>query len=348
MRLALTEEFLARGFKVDIVVESADGPLARQVPNGARVIDLQAPRARKALWKLSKYLRKERPAALISSMAHQGVIAALAGLLAFRRTPIFMTFHNFLGREIQDANDTNLPRLIRLLAPMCRAGICVSKGVAEDLIAVTGVHPTFVEVIYNPASPQPAQLEMPLAPDLRLPKQDFVVSIGRLVPQKNQHLLLEAMRLVNDVRPIDLVIVGEGPMKEELEAKCRSLGLEGRVRFVGYTGNPLPVVSQAKLFVLSSDYEGFGNVIVEALACGTPVVSTDCPYGPSEILDGGRFGRLTPVGNARALADAMLETLDVPPSRELLRARAADFGRAKIASEYLSMLDRRVNKCTVS
>jgi glycosyltransferase involved in cell wall biosynthesis len=340
MRIALAREFVRRGLQVDIIVETAQGPLRSLLPQEVRLVDLKASRARHAILRLARHIRETRPDVLIASMGHQNVVAALAGLVALRRVPIFMTFHNFLGREIVKKNYRKLPVLIRLLAPFCKGVICVSQGVAADVIDVTGIDKSLVTVIHNPAAPDSSLLDA--APPIDLPVNRYVASIGRLTEQKNQRLLIDALYEVNREQSVDLVLVGEGPLRQQLEAHAAGLGLQANVHFAGYVDNPLPIVRRAQAFVLSSDYEGFGNVIVEALACGVPVVSTDCPYGPSEILDGGRHGQLVPVGDKFALASGIIEAISKPVDRESLQQRAAFFDCASIADEYLLFLARRV------
>ena len=182
-------------------------------------------------------------------------------------------------------------------------------------------------VIYNPAfTPDtPASADQPVQ-DLPVPPggDPLIVTVGRLEPQKDHATLLRAFCRLLTARPARLLILGEGSLDEELRGFVRRKDLGRRVHFTGYVGNPLPLIKRADLFVLSSRYEGFGNVLVEALACGSRIVSTDCPSGPAEILDHGAFGALVPVGDADALATAMLSALntEVDADRQTRRAHA--------------------------
>jgi len=162
-----------------------------------------------------------------------------------------------------------------------------------------------------------------------------ILAVGRLVVQKDYPTLLRAFSLVRRKRQAHLLILGEGQERPRLEALVRQLGLTENVQMPGFVKNPYAYMARARLLVLSSKWEGFGNVLMEALACGTPVVSTDCKSGPGEILAEGRFGRLVPVGDAQALAAAMLETLQTPPDQAMLRQRAQDFTLEKSVKEYL-------------
>ncbi len=154
--------------------------------------------------------------------------------------------------------------------------------------------------------------------------------------KNHPHLLRAFARLAcNDAR---LMFVGDGAGRDALLALARELGVADRVILAGFQSDPMPFYQTADLFALSSDYEGFGNVIVEAMACGTPVVSTDCPSGPAEILEGGKYGRLVPVDDIEAMASAIAATLDEPAPTDQLKARAADFQPAKAAKAYLDLL----------
>jgi glycosyltransferase involved in cell wall biosynthesis len=164
-----------------------------------------------------------------------------------------------------------------------------------------------------------------------------ILGVGRLTPAKDFPTLLRAFARVRQVRAVRLVILGEGELRGTLEALVRDLGLEDSVSLPGFVQNPYAYMARAKLFVLSSAWEGFGSALVEAMACGLPVVSTDCG-GPSEILEGGMYGRLVPVGDPQALAEAILTALVEPPQADLLRARAEDFSVEKIADQYLEVL----------
>ena len=165
-----------------------------------------------------------------------------------------------------------------------------------------------------------------------------ILSAGRFTEQKDFSTLVKAFVLVADRQPSRLVILGEGRERKKLERLVRELGLVDRVSFPGWIENPFALMARASLFVVSSRYEGFSRVLVEALACGCPCVSTDCPAGPAEILDNGRIGPLVPVGDERALASAMLRVLERRPEESVLRERAADFSVNRAAAEYEALL----------
>ncbi len=225
-----------------------------------------------------------------------------------------------------------MPRWAHRHADAC---IAVSAGVAEDVARLAGIGRDRIAVIHNP-------VELPAASDdgegatvWGTDGARRVLTAGRLVPQKNHALLLEAFARLLDSVEARLVILGEGPLRAALERRAAELGIAHAVSLPGFLLHPWPVYAAADLFVLSSDFEGFGNVLVEALACGLPVVSTDCPSGPREILDDGAFGTLVPCGDAAALAEAMRRALTEGHDPEKPKARAAGFTPARAADAYL-------------
>ena len=168
-----------------------------------------------------------------------------------------------------------------------------------------------------------------------------LLSVGRLARQKDFPTLLNAFARVRDTFPVRLLILGEGRQRARLEALVLSLGIAGDVAFPGFTMNPFPYMSQAAAFVLSSAWEGAPGALIEAMACGCPVVSTDCPSGPAEILADGQYGPLVPVGDDRALADAIVTVLEKRPDPERLQTRASMFSVERVADRYLDVMLKR-------
>jgi glycosyltransferase involved in cell wall biosynthesis len=336
------EEYLTRGYDVDFVLMRASGQLMDEVPQGARIFDLGASRLRNTLWPLVIYLRRERPDAMRVSMWPLTCVALVARGLASSRCRVVVSDHNMLSTAYAGWGGLHRKALKTTLAltyPHADARVAVSSGVADDLAALSGMSRSRFEVIYNPI-PLPVLSDSSISPPHRVCNGSGrrILSVGTLKAQKNHALLIRAfarmMRLPNDL----LTIVGEGALRPDLEALARSEGVEACVSFPGFTAEPGRYYGQADLFVLSSDYEGFGNVLVEALAHGIPVVSTDCLSGPAEILENGRYGRLVPVGDASALASAMEEALASDHDPKALRRRAADFAPSKAADAYLRLL----------
>lgn len=342
VNITLAGQFLRRGFPVDIVTAEDVTP-KYPIPHGARHIVLDAKRTRKFLLPFARYLRSERPAAVVASMWPFTTACVLARRLARSAAPIIVCEHCNLSEQYGGRgllHKLMLSRSIGMTYPMAQGRVAVSGGVADDIAAVSGIARDSISVIYNPV---PAGCETPVDPvaadalwsGWRGPR---IVTVGRLKEQKNHALLIRAFKKLLLTHEARLMIVGAGELAQATVAVARLEGVAGKVLLPGETMDPTPYYRSADVFALSSDYEGFGNVIVEALACGVPVVSTDCRSGPSEILAGGRYGRLVPVGDADALAHAMAEALTATPDRQALKRRAADFAPERIVDDYLKVL----------
>jgi glycosyltransferase involved in cell wall biosynthesis len=231
--------------------------------------------------------------------------------------------------------------LIGKVYPLAERIVTVSRGVADDLATCTGLPRVTIGTIYNPiltteiAEKAQAPISHTWLPPTAIP---VILGVGRLVPQKDFPTLLKAFAHVHRKQPARLLILGEGRERAKLEALASELGIAEKVSLPGFEPNPYAFMSQASVFVLSSAWEGLPNALIEALACGCPVVSTNCPSGPQEILGNGAFGPLVPVGEDRALAEAILHTLEQPPNSDRLRSRAAEFDIQTIAQQYLQAL----------
>lgn len=231
--------------------------------------------------------------------------------------------------------------LIRKLYPKADAIIAISNGVKDDLISLR-VDPNKIHVIYNPllisaglTYTQPPQIPWS-------ERRSTIVTVGRLVPSKDHALLLEAFAKVREKLDSKLIIVGDGPERSRLEKLARDLGIDDDVWFTGWRQDPHSIMSRCDVFVMTSRYEGFGNVIVEAMACGLPVISTDCPGGPREILQGGDAGLLVPVGDVQKLAQSIIEILTDSQLRnryaEKSIRRVRDFDIERIADQYIGVM----------
>lgn len=343
MKINLAAVLLRQGCEVTFVLHRAEGALLPMLPPGARIHSLEAGRTLAALRPLARFLRRERPEVMLCSMGHNNIMALWARRLAGGNCKVVVSQHNAMSSESAAMGNWQhraLPVLCRMFFGWADAIVAVSQGVADDMAAVTGIARERIRVIYNPvvdAGFDDRAGEEPDHPWLAPGQPPVFVGMGRLTPQKDFPTLIRAFARLPDSLGARLLILGEGPLRAELEALICALGLGGRAALAGFQANPLPYLRRSAAFVLSSRYEGFGNVIVEALACGAPVVSTDCPYGPAEILENGRFGRLTPVGDPEALAAAMTAALAEPPPRGLLRARSRDFAVEAIAGKYLDL-----------
>lgn len=304
---------------VDLVLAGSDGALLDEVPPSVRVVELGARRVASSLPGLVRYLGTSRPDAVLSALTHTNIVAIVARALARATPPLVVCEQSHLSTataQAQRRRDRVLPRVLRVLYPRAEAIVAVSNGVADDLAEQIGVDRRRVTVIPNPIAVDAlrARAAAPtMDPWLDEPDHPPVaVAVGRLTEQKDFPTLLDALAVCRRTVPLRLVILGEGEDRAMLTDQIERLGLSEAVKLPGFASNPYAHLGAADVFVLSSRWEGLPTVLLEALAVGTPVVSTDCPSGPSEILDNGAFGWLVPVGDANALATAILAALEGP------------------------------------
>ncbi|TSE18224.1 N-acetylgalactosamine-N,N'-diacetylbacillosaminyl-diphospho-undecaprenol 4-alpha-N-acetylgalactosaminyltransferase [Tepidimonas alkaliphilus] len=344
--VTLANGIAARGFAVDLVLARAQGPYLADVGRDVRIVDLKAGRVVRALLPLVRYWRRERPVAMLSFMNHANVVAVLAHRLAGRPGRLVVSERVHIGSEAPRAHGLQR-RLVYALVPWAyrRAdGVtAVSREAARDLERFARLPAGRVQAIYNPfdlARIDRLARERAPHPWSQADERPVIVAAGRLTEQKDFPTLLRAFAQVRRQRPVRLLILGEGELRGELEALARQLGLtDDEVQLPGFARNPYAYFARAALFVLSSRWEGLPGVLIEAMACGAPVVATDCPSGPREILEDGRWGPLVPVGDADALARAMLAVLATPPDqRPDVRLRARDFDQERAVDAYLDVL----------
>jgi len=341
MALHLIKGLIRQGIQVDLLLANCSGGFLSEVPPQVTIIDLKGKRVIFSLFPLVRYLRKSRPDLLYSIQTHTSLIAVWAVRLAQVHIPLVISIHNMLSTQLAAMPSIRTRIIIKLASwflGSAEAAICVSQGLADDFIKNTRMPPQKTHVVYNPvvfSGLEQAAREPISHPWFSHDDQLVILAVGRLVVQKDYPTLLRAFSIVNNERPVRLLILGDGQERTRLEVLIEELGISDYVQMPGFVLNPYAYMARARLLVLSSRWEGLPTVIVEALACGTPVVSTDCKSGPSEILADGRFGRLVPVGDAEALAAVILETLLITPDRALLRERAQDFTLEKSVKEYL-------------
>ena len=315
--LKLASGIQQRGFRVDLVVANAFGAYVSCVPEGVRVVDLRRRGVLAALPALTRYLRNERPAAIVSALNHANLVAVWARRLAALPAPLALSVQNnvsskFLGNSVS-LRERAVAAMVRRFFPWSDAITCVSEGVADDLAGSCRLPRNRILVIHNPiVSADLARLAAEPAehPWFGDEGPAPVVAVGALHPQKDFPTLLRAFRIVRQRRPARLVILGEGQQRAALEALVSELGLDDCVSLPGFVDNPYAHMARASLFVLSSIYEGLPTVLIEAMAVGVAVVATDCPSGPQEILEGGRWGPLIRCGDVEGLADAIDATLE--------------------------------------
>lgn len=346
--LNLTRGLAERGLNVDLVLLGSAGIFSKDVHPGVRLIELglQDLRTRSSLQKIlaiSRYLRQERPHILISVYDTLN-LAPVARLLANTRTIIINSVHVQLSKDLESKGIKGKlePYLLRLTYAWADRVIAVSQGVAEDVAHLTGTDLADIQVIYNPVVTPELSIaaKEPVSHPWFAPGEPPVIlGVGRIEEQKDFATSIRAFALVRKLKQSRLVIIGEGSQRAALESLINELDLQDDVALLGFSHNPYAYMSKAAIFVMSSAWEGFGNVIVEAMAVGTPVVSTDCKSGPAEILQHGQYGKLVPVGNVEMLADAILTTLNEPISADLLQHRSQTFSIESIVEQYLHLLN---------
>ncbi len=311
--LNLAKGIAGRGYPVDLVLGRAEGSFLVDVPASVRLVDLNVARILLGTPALMKYLRRERPAALLSVL-HGNMMALWAKPLAGYPVRIVLAEHNTLSL-VAGGNSLRwrfYPLLARAFYPWADAIVAVSRGVADDLAQTIKIRRDRIQVIYNPIVTPEMFEKSAAALDhawFKNGEPPVVLAVGRLTGQKGFDVLLQAFARVRKNHSARLLILGEGEERPGLERLVKDLGLEEAVSLPGFVSNPYAYMAQAAVFVLSSRWEGLPTVMVEALSLGTPIVATDCPSGPREILSDGKYGRLVPVEDPFALAAAIEATL---------------------------------------
>ena len=341
--LCLANHWVDQGLKIEIVLMQAKGELLELVDPRIPILSLQASRIRESILPLRKYFVQRQPALCLVGLWPLTSAAVIAWQLAGRPGTLFTAEHTTLSISCSQElkiSPLYLASLLQVTYPLATGVMAVSEGVKQDLCRLGGLPPERVKVIYNPVVRGLIDSK-PVQGGLRQQLwgagfNAHILAVGSFKAPKNFPLLLRAFaRLPADLNA-KLTILGEGGGRPELEGLIEELGLAHHVALPGFCVDTSDWYRTADLFVLSSSWEGFGNVIVEALECGVPVVSTDCRSGPCEILEDGRYGRLVPVGDAEALAQAMQASLLEEHDRDALRRRAQDFAVPTIADQYLN------------
>lgn len=339
----LANGFFDRGYKVEIVLMSATGEFLSDLKPGIRVVDLQVKRMRWVLPSLLFYLRHSRPTALLASMWPLTVVSVIARFLAKVPMRIVVVEHTTWSRDKIASGSWGrfkVSTTMHFVLPCSDNIVTVSNGAADDLARFANIDRKKITVIYNPVVGCTLPLTCaPLVASGWLAGSGFkVLAVGTLSPIKGYANLLSAFSILRQSFDAQLLILGEGECRSLLEEQSKQLGIQTSVFMPGFVKDLMPYYQKADVFVLSSNAEGFGNVIVEALMAGTPVVSTDCPSGPSEILCDGKFGRLVPVGDVVALAAALGNALSEQHDHSALKERAQYFSIDLSVEKYLRLL----------
>ena len=339
----LANSFAQRGYLVDMILLSAKGEFLADLRQEIRVIDLQVTRLRGALMPLVRYLLKARPEAVLANMWPLTVIALWARTLTRLPTRVVVVEHTTWSRDAIVSSVIGRWRVLSSIYctfPQADGIVAVSRGAADDLAMFAKLNRNALTVIYNPVVGDEMSLtDRPMTPaDWWSGAHYRILAVGNLSPIKDYATLLAAFAQLRQHIDARLLILGEGSCRHALEAQARQLGIEESLFMPGFARDPSPYFRHADLHVLSSMGEGLGNVIVEALAAGTPVVSTDCPSGPREILCNGKFGQLVTVGDAAEMAAAMADSLATQHNTAALIERARDFSIDLAVDQYEKLL----------
>ena len=335
----LAHEFSAKGHAVDFLLGRREGELLSSIPEGGKVyeaMDASASGWRKAI---RRYRESEGPDVLLAMMENAGVLA----LQVAAEVPVVVVSHVHYSRHRQQSARWKeryvIPWAVRWYLRTAACVVGVSEGVSEDIRRSAWLKHDQVHTIYNPIITHEfkKRLREPADHAWLAADRDWmtVVTVGRLTTQKDHGTLLRAISRVAGSRSVRLLVLGQGGAREKLIAQAGALGIGCQVDFVGFVANPYPYIAAADVFALSSAWEGFGNVLVEALAAGVAVVSTDCESGPREILADGVFGELVPVGDDRALANSIIDASSRVIDQAALDKHLQRFDAAEIAEQYL-------------
>ena len=339
--LNLAKGFVESGIEVDLLLVKAEGAYISQIPPQVRLINFQQHRLLTSVFSLINYLKTEKPQVLLTAL-DTNVIAAWICRWTDISTKTIVTVHNNLSLESRYAK--SIKRKLTAKLALYFYGwadniVAVSEGVALDLVKI-GLPKEKIKVIYNPIVDVELTNKIQLSfehPWFEAEQPSVILGIGRLTKQKDFPTLIQAFAKVQQQQPVRLMILGEGEERSHLEALVNSLELSENVLFPGFMDNPYSYMAKAAVVVLSSAWEGFGNILVEAMAAGTPVVSTNCESGPAEILAEGKYGALVPVGDVAAMAKAIIATLQEAHDPKKLLKRANDFSLENAVVQYKNL-----------
>ncbi len=344
----LANHLYERGHIIQLVAANAVGPFKKEILQGVELIDFESDRIFRTLPRLVRYLQGEQPDLITAFQTHANVVAILAKAISGAHSKLVIREGNTPSAKLKNSDllrNRILYKVIPFLYPRADGIVAISEGVKKDLQEL--LPSKVIDVIYNPAVR--ADIDKLASQNVDHPffnagAPSVILAIGRLTHQKDHLTLLKAFARVRQKLDVRLIILGEGSDRQKLEAFIDANDLADVVSMPGFVPNPFAYLAKSSVFVLSSRWEGFGIVLAEALACGVPVISTDCPNGPAEILENGRFGVLVPVEDVDAMAEAISDTLESPSVPDVGMARAQDFSVEKGAENYLHLFEKIVNK----
>lgn len=333
--VTLANEFAKRGYEVDLLLAKAEGPYLSEVSKSVHIIDFKVTRALKCIVPIVRYLKKNEPNVLLSTMSHANIVSVLAKIIS-RKKNVRVIIRE--ANVMEDRKTSSFYKTaMRLVYPKACSIIAVSEAVKEDLVRKIGLTKEQIRVINNPVDfvEIEKKAQEPLSHGWSNNSEvPFLLAIGRLTKQKNYPLLIAAFDRVRRKMNCKLVILGDGEDRENLINLINAKGLIEDIAMPGFVENPFNYMKHAKVIVSSSSWEGLPNVLIQALALGKTIVATDCPGGSSEILEGGKYGILVASEDVEALAGGMEEALEKPSNYIECIKRASDFSVDKITDEY--------------
>lgn len=326
----------------------AKGPFLKNIASNVNLIELKAARVSTNLFQLIRYLKHKQPDVFISMLNNANIFTLIAHKLSRLSTKIVIVQCNSLYEHKSHAIHIKsfiLDLFIPCLYPHADSIIAISKGVADDLTKKAKIPSELITTIYNPvdfALISKLCKSMPDHPWLKSASQPVVLAVGRLTHQKDFFTLIKAFSHVHKKINAKLIILGEGELRPQLETLINKLKLSDSVSMPGFVSNPFAYMKHSSVFVLSSLYEGFGNVLTEAMSCGTPIISTDCPSGPREILENGKWGKLIKIEKEFDMANAIIASLQ-EKSHPNVTKRAAYFNKEKTLDKYYEVALSGIN-----
>jgi glycosyltransferase involved in cell wall biosynthesis len=344
----LAHAFLNDGYRVTFLVIKKSGEYISHLHPDLEIIELSENKVSKfktirSIPKIVSFIRNERPTAFFSALTINNIIAVIAIKISRAKCKLIVTEHSsfYWLNEISLVRAKIMKAGIKYLYRYADSVVAVSKGLADELISKFSVSKEKIVVIHNPLDINNIidKSMQPINYDWFSSANKNIISVGRLTEQKNFSLLLTAFKKVKSQVPnAFLIILGEGQLRESLWQKVTELEISDSVAMPGFLDNPFSVMSRSNIFVLSSKYEGFGNVLVEALACGSYVVSTDCPSGSSEIIKNESYGKLVPINSEEDMVKEIVFALNNRTNKNFSIERAKDFDVSKIFYSYKNLI----------
>lgn len=341
MMVFLANNFVSRGISVDYIVIKNYGPYKKLLSSEVNLVDLKKKRLIFSMFALAKYLRKNTPGVMLSAMNYVNIMVIISTFISFKKIKLIISERAITSLNIKQSKFYVIIKiLIKLLYKYPHKIIAISNDVKNDLLRNFNIEADKIIVIFNMVDKK--KIESIASNSLKLKlgiseNKHVVIGVGRLDKFKNFQYLIHGLEILQKKLDVHLIILGEGHEKENLQNQIKELDLQGNVSLLGFVDNPEEYLKISNLFVSTSTQEGFGNVIIEAMAAGVPVIVTDCLGGPKEIVCFGKYGEIVPLNKPNILAAKMEEVL-TKKSHPNVKMRANDFSIEKISQQYLKVL----------